>query len=121
MKFSHRGTTKSRAVTTRSLWIRAKSQFLHNISDKVLLYNIPDKLIINADQIPSTVAIDNVTMAAKGEKCISPPVSTDRNITLTICESHSGTILPFQLIYKKKTTRLLPNVDFPDGFFLVTL
>ena len=106
MKFSHRGTTKSRAVITRSLWIRAKSQFLHNISDKVLLYNIPDKLIINADQIPSTVAIDNVKMAAKGEKCISPPVSTDRNITLTICESHSGTILPFQLIYIKKNDKI---------------
>ena len=98
MKFSHRGATKSRAVITRSLWIRAKSQFLHNISDKVLLYNIPDELIINADQTPSTVAIDNVTMGAKGEKCLTPPVSTDRNITLTICESHSGTILPFQLI-----------------------
>ena len=117
MKFSYRGATKSRAVTTRSLWIEIKSQFLHDISVKVLLYNISDELMINADQTPTQVAIDNVTMAAKGEKCISRPVSTDRNITLTICESHSGRILPFQLIYKEKTTRLLPNVDFPDRFF----
>ena len=37
---------------------------------------------------------------------------------MTICESHDGTVLPFQIIYKGKTPRLLPNVDFPDGFCL---
>ena len=66
MKFSRRSVTKSRAVTTRSLWIETKSQFLHDIFDKVLLYNIPDELMINADQTSTQAAIDNVTMAAKG-------------------------------------------------------
>ena len=27
-------------------------------------------------------------------------------------------ILPFQLICKRKTQRLLPTVEFPDGFYL---
>ena len=68
MKFSHQAVTRSRPVTTRFLWTEATSQFLHDISDKVLFYNIPDGLIITADQAPSNyVANDNVTMAAKGE------------------------------------------------------
>ena len=53
MKFSRRAVTISKPVITRSLWIEANLQFLHDISDKVLLYNIPDNLIINADQTPS--------------------------------------------------------------------
>ena len=28
-------------------------------------------------------------------------------------------MLPFQLIYNEKTAKSLPNVDFPDGFFLL--
>ena len=62
---------------------------------------------------------DNVTMVAKGERHISRTRSNDkRSITLTLCESYNGTILPFQLIYKGKAARLLPNVDFLDGFSL---
>ena len=105
MKFSCRAATISKPVRTCSLWIEAKSQFLHDTSDKVLLYNIPDKLIINAYQTPSKyVANNNVTMAEKRRK--------------TLCEVHNGTTLPFQTIYKRKTTRSLPNVNFPDGFSL---
>ena len=104
MKFSRRAATTSIPVITRSLWNEIKSQFLHDISRKVLLHNIPDDLIINADQMPSKfVATDNITMAAKGEKHISRVGSSDkRSITLTICESHDDTVLPFQLIYKGK-------------------
>ena len=84
----------------------------------MLPYNIPDELIINADQTPSkSVATDNVTIAAKEEKRISRTGSNDkRSITLTLCESYNGTILPSQLIYKEKAVRSLPNVDFslPD-------
>ena len=80
------------------------SQFLHYICNKVLLYNIPDKLIINTDQTPSKyVATNNVTMAIKWEKYISRTGSNDkRSITLTLCKSHIGAILPFQLICKEK-------------------
>ena len=54
-------------------------------------------------------------MAAKGEKHISRAGATDkRAITVTLCETLDGHILPFQLIYTGKTERSLPNflVDF---------
>ena len=80
-------------------------------------------MIISPGQTPSKyVTTDNVVMAAKGEKHISQTGSSDkRSITLTLCEFHDGTILPFQLIYKEKKTRSLPNVDFPDGFSCHTI
>ena len=86
----------------------------------MLLYNIPDELIINVDQTPSRyVAIINVTMVAKREKHISRTGSNDkRSITLTLCESHNETILLFQPFWKGKTARSLPNVNFLDGFSL---
>lgn len=102
MKFPRRDATISRPAIKRSLWIEAKSQFFRDISEKVLLYNIPEELIINDDQTPSKyTAIDNVTMAVKGEKQISCTGFNDKKyITLTFCESHNETILSFQLIYK---------------------
>ena len=42
-----------------------------------------------------------------------------RTVTVTLYESHNGTILSFQLIYKGKTARLLSNVGFPDRFSLL--
>ena len=41
MMFSCRAGTTSRPVMALSLWIEVKSQFLHDISEKVLLDNIP--------------------------------------------------------------------------------
>ena len=65
------------------------------------------------------VATDNITMAAKGEKHISRARATDKTaITVTLCESLDGVMLPFQLIYTGKMERALPNVDFPRGFCL---
>ena len=72
MKFSRRAATTSRPVITLSLWIEATSQFLHDISDKVTLYNFPDEFIISADQTPlKYVTVDNVAMAAKGKSIFS--------------------------------------------------
>ena len=120
MKFSRRAVTTSRPVITRSLWVEVRSQFLYEITDKVLKHNISDELIINIDQTPSKfVATDNVTIAAKGEKHISRAGATDkRAITVTLIESLDGHILPFQLIYTGETQRSLPSVSFPDGFCL---
>ena len=89
MKFSRRVPTTSRPVITRSLWNKIKSQFLHKISQKVLLDSITDELIINADRTPlKFVATNNITMVAKGQKHISRAGSNDkRSITLTVCES----------------------------------
>ena len=58
-------------------------------------------------------------MAAKGEKHISRAGATDkRTITVTLCETLDGHILPFQLVYTGKTERSLPNVKLPRGFCL---
>ena len=120
MKFSCLAVTTSRPVITRSLWAEVRSQFLNEITDKVLQHNIPDELVINVDQTPSKfVATDNITMTAKGEKHISRAGATDkRAITVTLCESLDGCMLPFQLIYTRKTERSLPNFTFPDRFCL---
>ena len=81
----------------------------------MLLHSIPDELIINADQTHSKfVVTDNITIAAKEQKHISRAGSIDKiTITLTVCESLDGKILPFQLICKEKTQRSLPTVNFP--------
>ena len=96
------------------------SQFVYEITDKVLQDNIPDELIINVDQTPSTfVATSNITMAAKGEKHISRAGAADkRTITATLCESLQVCMLSFQLIYSWKTERPSPYFTFPDGFCL---
>ena len=69
-----------------------RSQFLHEITDKVLQHNIPNERIINIDQTAST-------FVAKVEKHILHPGATDkRAITVTFFESFGGCMLPFQLI-----------------------
>ena len=84
-----------------------RSQFLYEITDKVLQHNIPASKF---------VVTDNITMAAKGEKNISRAGATDkRAITVTLCESLDGS-LPFQVIYTEKTERSLPNSFFLMDF-----
>ena len=109
-----RAATTSIPVITGSLWNEIKSRFFRETSQV--------ELIINANQISvaTFVATDNIIMTAKGQKHISRAGANDkRSVTsLTVYESLDGKILPFQLIYRGKTQRSLPNVDFPDGFCL---
>ena len=83
-------------------------------------YNIPPELVINSDQTPSKyVTAGRTTMAAKNASTVPLAGSNDkRAITLTLSVVLDGTILPFQCIYGGKTTRSIPNVNFPDGFSL---
>ena len=39
-------------------------------------------------------------------------------ITLTLAETLSGDMLPFQIIYAAKTSHSLPTVEFSEGFLL---
>ena len=58
-------------------------------------------------------------MAEKNSKHIPRKGGNDkRAITVTLAETLSGTILPFQLIYQGKTRRSLPAVRFAAGFSL---
>ena len=58
-------------------------------------------------------------MAARDAKHISRAGANDKGaITVTLCESLDGLMLPFQFIYTGKAERSLPNFDFPRGFCL---
>ena len=123
MKFSRRAVTTSRPVVTKSLWMEVRSQFLHDISQEVLEYGIPDELIINIDQAPSKfVPTENITMNAKGEKHVSRTGGNDKRcITATLCESLDGTMLPFQLFNKgKQKDCFLVTTSQKDSVYLLT-
>ena len=97
-----------------------RTQFHNDIVSTVVKYNILDELILNIDQTLSKfVPTENVTMAETGSKYVSRKGGNDkRGITVTLSETITGKILPFQLIYTGKTARSLPSVEFPNGFCL---
>ena len=54
------------------------------------------------------------TMDLKGQQRVEIAAMNDkRQMTLVMCGSLSGNLLPFQLIYQGKTAASLPKVDFP--------
>ena len=100
LNFSRRCSTTSRPAITRIIWNEVRHIFLHDIAEAVIKYNIPDELILNVDQTPSKyVSVDRITMAEKGSKHVSKKgVDDKRAITVTLSETLSCHILPFQLI-----------------------
>ena len=84
---------------------------MHDIVSAVQTCNIPDELILNADQTPSKyVPTTNVTLSEQGTAHL--PVrgrNVKRAITVTAIQTLSGKILPFQIIYTGKTERCLPK------------
>ena len=120
MNISQRMITTSRPIATSSLWEEVRTQLHNDIVSAVLKYNIPDELILNIDQTPlKFVLTENVTMAKTGSNDVSRKDGNDkRDITVTLSETFTGKILPFQLIYTGKTACSLPSVDFPNGFCL---
>ena len=104
MNMSRRMVTISRPKITRSIWEETRFVFLQEIAHAVSWHDIPDELIINADQTSSKfVPADNITMAVKGSKHIPRKGANDkRGITATLLETLNGVMLPFQLIYKGK-------------------
>ena len=117
MNLSRRAVTTSRPIITNVLYKEIKSLFLQDIVSEVLSHNIPDSLIINVDQTPSNyVPTDNITMAVTGSKHVTRKgANNKRAITVTLSETLSGEILPFQMIYKGKTERSLPKISFPSA------
>ena len=101
----------SRSIITRSSWEEINTQYLHDIASVVRTYNIPDEMILNADQTPSKyVPTTNVTMAEQGTAHIPVRGGGDkRAITVTVIQKLSGKMLPFQIIYTGKTERCLPK------------
>ena len=91
---------------------------MHRIVQKVEKYSIPPSLIINIDQTPTKyVPVSKSTLAKKGTKHIPITSSNDkRMITATFSETLDGKFLSLQLIYKGKTKRSFPDINFPAGF-----
>ena len=120
MNMSRRMITTSRPVVTRSLWEEVRTQFLYDIVSAVMKYEIPVEIIRNIGQTPSKcVPTENVTIAETGTKHVPRKGgSNKRGIMVTLPQTLDGEILPFQLIYKGKTIRSLPAVEFPAGFCL---
>ena len=118
MSMSQGMVTTSRPIVRSSLWKEVRTQFHNDIASAVLKYNISDELILNIDQTLSKfVPTENVTMAETRSKHVSRKGGNDkRGITVTLSETITGKILLFQLIYTGKIARLLPSVEFPNGF-----
>ena len=120
MNFSRRAAATSRPSIIQSLWEEINTQYLHDIASAVRTYNIPDELILNADQTPSKyVPSTNVTLAEQGTAHL--PVrgrNGKRAITVTVIQSLSGKMLPFQIIYTGKTERCLPKNATGKKIFL---
>ena len=73
-------------------------------------------MIISADQTPlKYVPVGWSTLAEKNVRDIPISGTADKRlITATYTETFDGPFLPFQLIYKEKTTQSLPKIDFPN-------
>ena len=107
-----------RMVTTAKVPIPGKARkeiefvFMHKIVHKVEKHDIPPSLIINADQTPSKyVPVGRSTLAKRNTKDVPISGSADkRSITATFAQTLEGFFLPFQLMYKGKTTQSLPKV-----------
>ena len=97
MNFVRRTVTTSRLVVTEALWIEIWTLLLHGICTLVKTYNIPDELIINADQTASKyVPTSSVIIAEKDSMHVAKQGAGDkRAITLTLAETLSGDMLPF--------------------------
>ena len=93
---------------------------MYQISYLVQVHNIPDVLILNADQTPSKyVTASKVTTAKQREKHIPVAGGNDkRAITLTVIQSLSCVMLPLQVIYQGESERCLPEIGRDDPNFV---
>ena len=95
-----------------------KEEFLLSIRNVVSLDEVPPALIINWDQTAiQYVPVSSWTMEIEGTKRIELAGKDDkRQITAVFGASMEGDFLPAQLVYQGKTTRFLPQVEFPTNW-----
>ena len=76
--------------------------------------DIPKDLVLNWDHMGvNIVPGSSWTMDLKGQQWVKIAAMNERQMTLVVCGSLSGNLLPFQLIYQRKTAASLPKVNFP--------
>ncbi len=108
-----RASTKSKVLVSE--FDILKNQFLFDIKSIVDIEEIPPELIINWDHTGlDYVPVSSWTMAKEGSKRVEiAGIDDKRQITAVFAGTLASEFLPPQLIYKGKTPRCLPNVEFP--------
>lgn len=118
------GFVKRRATTkfklTPGQFDSLKAQFLADICTVASMEGIPQELIINWDQTGvKYVPVSTWTLEKKGATRVEIAGMDDkRQITATLAGTMSGHFLPAQIIYSGKTPACLPNVEFPEDWFV---
>ena len=113
----HKGTTSKVDLSPQFL-AEEKFIFQRTISAAILEHDIPTPLVVDLDEtLLSYVFPVKYTFSFKGAKNVPiKGVDDKRQITVTFAVSLTGTILPIQLIYKRKTKRSLSKFKFPSTF-----
>ena len=95
-----------------------KIQFLFDIKSIIDLEEISPDLVINWDHTGlHYVPVSNWTMAKEGAKHIEiAGVEDKRQITAVFAGTMTGFFLPPQIIYKGKTKKCLPDIEFPKSW-----
>ena len=119
MKFVRKATTKKSKMTV-SNFEELKDNFLMDIKAIATMEEVPDEMILNWDQTAiKYIPISNWTMATEGSKRIELIGQDDkRQITATFAGTLTGNFLPIELVYKGKTARCHPLIDFPKGWHI---
>ena len=110
----------SKAKVDVERYEQLKDEFLLEIKVIVNMDEIPPELIINFDQTAlNYVPVSHWTMDQEGAKRVEVVAKDDkRQITAVFAGSCSGHFLPPQLIYEGKTSRCLPNYEFPSSWHI---
>lgn len=101
---------------------KLKKDFLNRVKTNIKTYKIPLALVLNWDQTGVSIRPTNDwTMDPKGAKQVVVEGGTDkRMITMQLCGSAAGTLLPPQVIYEGKTSRCEPNKELTPEHWDVT-
>ena len=119
------GYVKRKATTSKGKYSLAdfeqvKKQFLKDVTETVLMEEIPPELVLNWDQTGINIVPASLwTMDQQGKKRVEMIGLKDkRQITAVFCASIQGDFLPIQLIFKGKTSRCHPNFKFPEWWHI---
>ena len=97
-----------------------KAQFVYDADVLVDYGDIPDALVINWDHTGiKYIPVGSWTMEKEGQKRVQiTGIDDKRQITAVFAATKTGSFLPIQVIYKGKTKRCLPSVDFPEDWLI---
>lgn len=109
---------KARSALTQEEFAAVKKQYLRLIKKAVKAGKIPPELVINWDQTGVNVGPSSQwTQADKGTTKVEiAGAGEKRQITVTVADTLSGKLLPFQILYEGKTQRCHLLTQFPEGF-----